>query len=195
MKHLLVILLLLGSNPVFAQGNIEWSPEYKIEASDFKSSATQIGGNLVAMSLACRMEFSYQMSNYEFMFTKNFNSKVSTLLTPSASYFTAPDKETIPYLVNFARMSFDLTELYSRKLRQKIFEEKGAFSNANFFVPLYEEVLKQLAERHALLSKSTDMGRNEAELSREHTLVLQEIEALPDFCKTCKPKKKKEKKS
>lgn len=190
-KHLFLALSLLCPALLLGQSAIDWSPEYRLEASDFKSPATQLGGNVVSMMAANRIEFSYQMSQYEFMFTKNFNSKVATTFTPSASYYTAPDKETAGQLVNFARMSFDLAELYARKLRQKIYEEKGAFSNANFFVPLYEEIQKDFSERHALLMKSTEIGRNEAELRKEHAIVLQEIEALPEFCKTCKPKKRK----
>lgn len=191
MNYLLIALFLFSPLFLPAQQKIEWSPEYKLESSDFKSPVTQVGRNAISMVAANRIEFSYQMSQYEFMFTKNFNSKVVATFTPSASYYVASDKESIRSLINFARMSFDLTELYARKLRQKIFEEKGAFSNANFFVPLYEDIQKQLSERHALLIQSTDLGRNETELKKEHALVLQEIEALPDFCKTCKPKKKK----
>jgi hypothetical protein len=131
------------------------------------------------------------MTNAEFMFTKNFNSKVSCAFNRNAASLIAPDTATAYDLVNFARYEFDLSELYARKLRKSIYDEKGAFSDATFFKPLFDENQKELNNRHALAGKECDLGRNKEILEKLHQQVLNEVEQLSDFCKECKPPKKK----
>jgi len=48
-----------------------------------------------------------------------------------------------------------------------------------------------MAERFTLAAKESDAGRNAEKLSILHNEVLEEIHQLVDFCKTCKPQKKK----
>jgi hypothetical protein len=170
---------------------VEWNPDYKILLADFKSPGSEIGGNVYSLSSSIKIEFSYFMSSYEFMFTKNFNGKVTTTFNKEAALLIAPDLEIAKYLINFAQFEFDLTELYSRKLRKRIFDEKGAFSNFNFANAIYEEIQKELTLRHANIAKSTDIGRQKDTLEEEHKSILIEIESLSDYCKTCKPKKGK----
>ena len=90
---------------------------------------------------------------------------------------------------------FDLAELYARKLRKRLYEEKGAFSDANFFQPVYDEINKEFVDRHTAAGKETDLGKNRDKLNELRAQVMQEIDELPDFCKTCKPSKKKNKKA
>ena len=135
------------------------------------------------------------MSNYEFMLTKNFNSKVTCSFKPEAAMILAPDTATATDLLEFAKFDFDLAELYARKLRKRLYEEKGAFSDANFFQPVYDEINKEFVDRHTAAGKETDLGKNRDKLNELHAQVMQEIDELPDFCKTCKPSKKKNKKA
>lgn len=175
-----------------AQNTIEWDGKYQLKLSDFQSSATQIGTtNLYTLMSASAMNFSFYMSNYEFMFTKNFNTKVNTIFTRNASSLVAPDSLIAQQLLSFAQFQFDMAELYARKFRKKIYEEKRAFSNVNFLKPLYDEVQVEYTERHTKAVKQTDIGRNGEQLIALHQAVSTEIEQLSEFCKTCKPQKKK----
>ena len=81
-------------------------------------------------------------------------------------------------------------ELYQERT-EKIFEEKGAFSNITFFRPIYEAIQKELTERDTNAGKETDLGRKKEKLQVLHEQVLKEILDLVDFCKECKPAKKK----
>lgn len=176
---------------LFAQSNIEWSPDYELQFSDFKSSATEIGGNNLSIYPATKFDFSFQMSQYEFMFTKNFNSKVVTNFFSQSAYYNAPDSLTARSLLKYARLTFDLTELYARKFRQQLYLQKGGFSNASFFQPIYNEIEKEFSVRISELSKVTDLGRNQEQTKLARQQILAELLELGDFCKTCKPKKKK----
>jgi hypothetical protein len=72
-----------------------------------------------------------------------------------------------------------------------MFEKKGAFSDVSFYRPLYDEVQKEYAERHTMAARETDIGRDAEKLQLLHKEVLAEITLLYEFCKTCKPEKKK----
>lgn len=192
MKGTLVLIFLLVTNISKGQSLIEWSKDYQLQLSDFQSTATQIGGgNTYSLHTASSLNFSFSMSNAEFMFTKNFNSKVNCSFNRLAASIVAPDSAIAMDLLFFARYEFDLSELYARKLRKKLYEEKATFSNVDFFQPASQEIQQQFIERHALAAKATDLGRNREKLAELHNEVISEINELADFCKQCKPPKKK----
>ncbi|SFJ88710.1 hypothetical protein [Myroides guanonis] len=191
MNKIVLAFSLLVANIGYSQNSIEWDGTYKLELSDFKSPATQIGDvAMYSLHMPSGIDFSFAMSNVEFMFTKNFNSKVNTVFSQESSSIVAPDIETAESLVNFANYQFDLAELYARKLRKKISEEKGTFSNASFLKPLYDSIQNEFSNRFTLMAKESDLGRNRDLLEKEHALVLEEIQELSQFCKTCKLAKK-----
>lgn len=175
-----------------AQDIIEWSSDNKVTISDFQSKSSQIGNvNQYSILLATHMDFSFYMSTYEFMLTKNFNSKVTTTFTKTASVLIAPDSNFAQKLVKYGQLNFDLTELYARKFRKKLYESKGVLSDVNFFQEAYKPIEIEYNARIAEIGKLTDLGQSETRIEEAHQQVLKEIEELPEFCKTCKPKKKK----
>lgn len=175
-----------------SQNIIEWDGNYKLQLSDFQSSANQIGKtNIYSLNSGAIIDFAYAMSSGEFMFTKNFNSKVNCCFHREMAGIIAPDSATAYDLLGFAQFGFDLSELYARKLRKKIYEEKGAFSDPAFFKPLFEENQAELNARLSKASLETDLGRNKLKLTELHREVLLEIGQFSDFCKECKPPKKR----
>lgn len=192
MKPLFLIALSLIVQVVYGQNTIDWNGEYQLKLSDFQSAATHVGStNHYSLQSASQIDFSYQMTNAEFMFTKNFNTKVGCSFKRNASALIAPDSTFAHNLVRFAQFEFDLSELYARKFRKRIFEEKGILSNPNFFKPLYDSILEEFAERHTLAGKETEVGQKKERLNEIHQQVLAEIKELSSFCKMCKPPKKK----
>ena len=175
-----------------AQDVIPWDGIRQLELSDFRSPATQIGGgNSYSLQSAAGFDFAFQMSTGEFMFTKNFNEKVNCTFRPAASVLMAPDSVIARQLLAFARYQFDLNELYARKFRKRLYEEKGAFSDVSFFRPAYDALQQEMAERHARAAADTDIGRQEEALQALHRDVITEIALLKDYCRTCKPPMKR----
>lgn len=192
MKWLFCLVFLSTALLVNAQNVVDWDGEYQLQFSDFRSPATQIGDVTVfGLYSTAGIDFSYQMTNAEYMLTKNFNSKVGCIFKRNAASLIAPDTATASCMLNYARYQFDLAELYARKLRKKIFEEKGAFTSPAFFQVLFNANQDEWIQRDAMASKETDLGRNEEKLKALHAQVLADIAELSDFCKTCKPAKKK----
>jgi hypothetical protein len=190
MNKILITFLLITAQ-INAQNTIEWDEKYQLQLSDFQSSATQIGNvKINSINTASSLDFSFQMSNIEFMFTKNFNSKVNSTFKRDAASIIATDNSAAQYLINFAQYEFDLSELYARKLRKEIYLQKGTFSDVSFLQLIYNAIQKQYIEEHAIASKITDLGHNEKKLFEIRTDVLKRIQEYPDFCKNCKPPKK-----
>lgn len=191
MRITIILTFLFIAAIVKAQNTIDWDGIYQLQLSDFQSPSTQIGGvNIYSLHSASGMDFSFQMSNAEFMFTKNFNSRVNCSFKRDAASLVAPDSAMALDMLNFSRYEFDLSELYARKFRRKLFEEKSAFSGAGFFRPIHDEIQREYTERHTLAGSETDLGRNKEKLKELHQAVLKEIQELSGFCKTCKPPKK-----
>jgi hypothetical protein len=194
MKTLLLSVVLTFTSIVsFGQTIIDWTPGYILKLSDFQSPISEINNELNTYSIqsAATMDFAFHMSSAQFMFTKNFNAKVRTIFNKSAASISAPDSVYAEQLVRFGRYNFDLTELYSRKFRKELYEQKGAFSNASFFRPIYDKLQIEMNNTNARVLKESELGKNKELLDNEHKLILVEIETLSGFCKECKPPKKK----
>lgn len=192
MKLYFLICFLLLNYSVQAQNIIEWDGKYELKLSDFQSPTTEIGkGSTYSLFTTSNFDFAFYMSSVEFMTTKNFNGKVSCSFKRDAASLVAPDSLTAYYLLNFARYEFDLAELYARKFRKRLFEEKRVISSAIFIQPIYDQVQKALVERHTTAAKETEIGKNTDSLSILHASVRREIEELADFCKACKPPRRK----
>lgn len=175
-----------------AQNKIDWDSTYKIQLSDFQSRGTQIGDvRSLSISTGIQFSFQYAMSNYEFMFTKNFNDKVSNVFTPSMASLIAQDTTQALQFVAFAQYEFDLSELYARKIRQQLFTNKNAFSSFDFFQSFFNNTQQEYGERRNEAANKTNLGQDGFKLHGLHQEVLKEMNELSDFCKECKPKKKK----
>lgn len=192
MTRYILLALLLCPAFSYSQRIIDWDGTYQLQLSDFQSPLTEIAPvSVFGVNTGGGIDFAFHMSNTEFMFTRNFNAKVNCSFKPDVASLIAPDSATALCLLDFARYEFDLQELYARKFRKRLYEEKGAFSNVGFFRPVYDEIQKQYIERRNLAVKKSDLGRDKALLAELHQLVLTEIGTLADFCKACKPAKKK----
>jgi hypothetical protein len=196
MKLFLALLLSSFISVGFSQSIIEWTAEYELSLSDFQSPQTEINPNLKNYTIysGASMDFSFHMSNAEFMFTKNFNSKVKTTFKQKSAVITAPDTLMAEQLISFGQYGFDLTELYARKFRREMYEKKGAFSNVSFFQPIFDKLQEEMNAESARVLKLSQLGKERAILAKEHQKVVLEIETLSDFCFECKPPKKKKKK-
>ncbi|PLX01511.1 MAG: hypothetical protein C0595_14465 [Marinilabiliales bacterium] len=195
MRSTLILPLLFAISSLFGQNKIQWSEDYKLKLSDFQSPSSQIGEiDMYSIRTGSSFDFEFSMSGYEFMFTKNFNDKVDSYFSRNAAILVAPDSSFANDLLSFAQYEFDLSELYARKLRKKLYENKGAFSSYDFFREYFEEVQNEYVQRYTQTGKETDLGRDKGKLTELHNKVMEEIHELSEYCKTCKPAKKKRKK-
>ena len=194
MKRIILIsMVFLISHIGFAQEVLEWNPKYKLRLSDFQSSSTQIGGvSIIQLQNGAQMDFSYQMSNLEFALRKNFNSFAKCVFHTDIATIVANDSATANDLVLFAQYQYDLTELYTRKFRKALFEEKGFFSSTSFFQPIYDRINRELSVRMTEANKN--MGMDKEKLAELHQDVIEELASFSEYCFRCKAVKRKKKK-
>ncbi|MGJ8714796.1 MAG: hypothetical protein ACSHXG_06825 [Maribacter stanieri] len=190
-NYLLILVVAFSSTFVVAQEPIEWNPDYELQLSDYQSPESEINAALTSYSIysGSKIDFSFNMNSVSFMFTKNFNSKVKAIFQKNLAVLIAPDSVTANQLLQFGRYDFDLVELYARKIRKKIYEEKGAFSDSSLFQPIFNELQEEMNTVSAQVFKATDFGKDAEMLQKEHDRVILEINNLLDFCQSCKPKK------
>lgn len=186
------VFMLLCHCAITAQNTIEWSPEVKLRLSDFQSPATHIGGDIISISSPAGMDFGFEMTRAQFMFTKNWNSKVNCTFNRDAASLVAPDEDIAQSLVDYAQYSFDLAELYARKFRKQLHDNKKVLTEASWARPLFDDLQKEFVNQLTLTGRVTNMGRKTEILQDLHNHVLEEIEMFPDYCKTCKPAKVKD---
>jgi hypothetical protein len=180
---------------VNAQEIREWQSGQALTLTDFASPQTQIDSILTNYSVyhGGTIELNFQMNSVVFMFTKHFNDKISAKFNPKAAVIVASDTTMAQQFVAYANYEFDLVELYARKLRKKVYEEKKTFSDTQLFQAHFNQFMAQMHTESARVAKASDIGRKPDVLQQEHDLVTQQIEALADFCKSCKPPKKRKK--
>ncbi|SHE92771.1 hypothetical protein SAMN03080594_10275 [Arenibacter palladensis] len=196
MSFRLSLLFFILTNGLFSQVNsIEWEPDYSFNIKDFQGAKTSINEDIdkELVHSGVILDFEFQMSNVEFMFTKNFNSKVNCTFHRDAAVIMASDSLAAKRLMDLVKFDFDLSELYARKIRKELFENKKTFSDATFFQPYFD---KMIAERDKISSRvysETDFGNNPEVLKKEHEAVKSELKAYSDYCKVCKPPKNRNK--
>lgn len=191
MKKLVQLFFLISSTVVFAQSKIEWNEGVVLKLSDFGSNTTKIGGvTHASIQLPGALRYGVEMNSAQFMFTKNFNAMVSVEFDPNTASIIAPNEEIALNLVNFANYQFNLSELYARKLRKALHEQKKLGSSVSYIQSVYNEVEKAYTERLNTASTKTNMGLEGDEILTLNDEVLKEIMQLPDFCKSCKIDKK-----
>ncbi|MDX5480992.1 MAG: hypothetical protein LPK07_04860 [Hymenobacteraceae bacterium] len=188
-KKFTTLLFLFISLHSFGQSKVEWKEGTKLSLDDFQGQAPAAGASQ-NYYLAATLDFAYAMTNAEFMLTKNFNRNVSVYYNPAISWIQ--DGENTAQLLKYAQMDFDLMELYARKLRKRIYDAKGAFSNYNFYQQAQEEVHADMVKRQSEMYATTYF--DDEEMEAYHRQILNEMAELNEFCKECKPAKKQKKK-
>lgn len=195
-----IFLGILLCTPLFgqaqeAEAELPWSASYALSLADFKNKKSRIDPALstVFLQSGATIKVGFSMNGVSFMFTKNFNDKVSCVFLPKTALYMAPDSTSATNLLALSQLDFDLSELYARKIRKALFEQKKTFSKANFFEPYFNKMTQERAAISARLYKETNFGKEKALLAQEHQKILQEIDQLSAFCQNCKPPKRKKK--
>lgn len=190
MRSLIVLLCcIINSNLYSQEDRREWSPNHQLKIEDFKGTDTAIDPSVTSVMVQSGvvLEFAFEMSQIQFVFTKNFNDKVSCAFLPDTAVIKAKDSVQAERLLALAAFDFDLSELYARKIREELFRNKKAFSNTGFFQPFFDKMVAERNKISARVYTATNFGEKVDLLAEEHAAVKKEIDTYTHFCKECKP--------
>lgn len=194
MRIAFYVFLFCLSLSMHAQSDrVEWQPNYTFSLSDFANPGTRIDSRLEKTLLqpGIVIELGFQMTGVEFMFTRNFNEKVTCFYDRGAALILAQNSYEAEELLKLAAFDFDLSELHTRKIRKGLFENKKTFSDVYYFQPFYDKIINERNAESSRVYLESDFGKNEEVLKAEHAKVKKAILELSDYCKSCKPPKKK----
>ena len=133
-----------------------WSNTTPLTESDFQMT---VGGSEHNPCFAL-FSINYSVNGFDFM-TKNFNQKVECIMYRSASWLNenAADKAR---LIQFQQIQFDISELYARKFRKLLLENRKKIAHGTQIVEeLNEQVMKEFTEERAQFEKESEGGLNE----------------------------------
>lgn len=190
-KLILIALALSIGYTTIAQTRIEWSPNVTITESSFQSNApTMPEDNMQQFDFSSTFELNFQMLGLQFAFTKNFNSYVEAYYVPSLSWKESGDLDE--QILQIANLQFDLVELYARKCRKRMYESKKLGSDVNFFSYILEQINNEHHKEIAVIQSELRTNKDVSlYLKNKNEEVNAQIDELSDFCKQCKPSKKK----
>lgn len=196
-----IALNLFANLSCFGQDSVEWSEDLELTIENFKGEVPEmVEDNVENYFFAGGMAMNYQMTNLEFMLTKNFNRYVTASYMPQSSWIEQGEMtETLLAMVN---LDFDLMELFARKFRKRLWDKKNMASNANFFSDEFNSIQNEYIVFSSKVNSEIQVAEDRITVIQKYSEeVNAEIASLVEYCKLCqpikkkKPKKKKNKKS
>ena len=191
---ILAAVIILCVTTINAQQKISWTNDNEITKADFKGNTPEMAeDNLQQYLFSCTWEFNFQMASLQFTFSKNFNKYVDAYYLPQQSWIE--EGELTDDLLLMANLDFDIAELFARRFRKEIYDNKRWDSSPQIFNEVHSKIQYDYVNYRAKIeSEYRSKGNIEEVVTKYSKEVNDEILKLNEFCKTCKPKKKKRKK-
>ena len=172
-----------------AQTQIHWSDDYKLKVEDFKGTPPNSGFEQNAVG---SFVVSYEIGGGSLITKRNLNKYVSCIFQTKGSYIDKGSEEGTARLLSYQQLLFDLYELQARKLRQKFFQQRTRLLTKGPSA-MRKEAAKEHAKLFAQIEDDTWHGQNSEEIEKWSERINAELKTLHEFCKDCKPTKKKRK--
>jgi hypothetical protein len=189
-KIIAVIAFVIIASGLKAQNKIEWSDDYEFSESDFQAEAPN---SRAMQTVLGSYSVVFQVSGYNIVASRNLNKYVSCYFQKDASYLDDGDSIAIAELLRYQKLTFDIYELNARYLRQRFFNERKRVLLEGTS-KLREEVSAEHSRLLARVDKETKHGNDTYRVRKWELWIKSELERLGDFCKECRPVKKKKEK-
>ncbi|WP_400079280.1 hypothetical protein [Winogradskyella sp. R77965] len=163
------------SNPKYYENQILWSPERKLTWNDFKGKPDKKNyPNTLALT---NSGFGYESG---INLLKNGKIFVQSVFNTKESWVVPKGKND--YVLRHEQIHFDITEIYSRKLRKELADAKVTSDNLVTAKIIFDKVFNELQKRQDKYDRETKYGDKEE--TQENWEAIVEIElAKYDFYK------------
>jgi hypothetical protein len=175
---MLRILILLAVAFCFLSNNksIPWQENYKLTWTNFQGIPN---ANIEAAAItASGISFGYHV--------KKVNDKVESFKVEVVAHFY-PEKSWVKtekadnHILSHEQLHFDITELYSRKLRKAI-SEVSASQNVNTKLDeIHSKIVTDLNNFQNLYDSETDFSRNIEAQAKWQEFINNELESLKNY--------------
>lgn len=180
-KILIALMFSFVGLPLSAQkesdlDKLYWSAKERITVDDFgiKVKDTKSGLSSAAFSL------EYNVHGLNFM-TKNFNKRVWHYMVRSASQITLDDN--VDRYIRYQQTLFDIQEIYVRKFRKALSENRKKFLLRNAFADeLKDDIIGiDLVKRRTEYNNETNSGKDLQKQQEWEAQILEELDELKDY--------------
>lgn len=152
---------------------LHWTEHKKLNWDDFKGESIDLPGMSGQTMVVMQANFK---KAHLFLPT---NTSVITVFDRKNSWTSNQDKtdQTLKYY----QLTFDLYEIYARRLRKEFEHTKFGIDPNNVFQEKYNAALTALSDRHKLFMKDTKMGLNNNALDLWAEIVKNELKDLDTY--------------
>lgn len=178
MKLRLTICLLGLILTGFAQENPDyllWSQTKKLSLADFGIKKS----NAASSASFAQFTLDYSVNGFDFL-TKNFNKKVKNSMIISASWIDTT--ANIDASIKYQQTLFDLAEIYARKFRKEIKENRKFIAKGVQFIEVINSrVSTEFSKRRLKYDEETKYGTDLTKQQLWEQQILKELHELADF--------------
>lgn len=154
---------------------IFWSSTRKFTVNDFliKTKDLETSPSFAQFSV------DYQVGGFDFL-AKNFNKKVRHYMIKSASWIDTTYEVTAS--LKYQQTLFDLCEIYARKFRKELKENKKKIASGTQFVnDLNSKVMSDFQNRHVVYDRETKFGTIAGKQKEWEVQIQNELDELKKF--------------
>lgn len=181
MKTIIIGLLLIFSPLVSAQnlqeGQKRWSAESRLTIEDFRIKISDENNDPVYSQFV----ISHAINGFDFL-KKNINQKIENVFYGNASWIDTTKVDDTRKQIDFQQLQFDLAEVYTRKFRKRVLENKGQITKGFDIVnQISNDIMRELSESRVQLVKETKGGADEEKLAEWKARIATDLKELEDF--------------
>ena len=144
----------MGFNDSQEYVTIAWSPEKKLAWQDFRGKAPSNDRAAATTASGISYQFSTSGSNGEI----ELDFLVSTFFYPKKSWYQPSLCDSL--ILSHEQLHFDISELYARKMRNRLASSSFTQNVKAEFKQIYKEVLEELEEFQNLYDDQTNFSRD-----------------------------------
>ena len=179
MKSLLTIILTFGlALTIKAQENPDyllWKTNHRLTIDDFgiKRSISNSGLSFAQFTI------EHSVSGLDFM-TKKFNKKVRNYMIKSASWIDTT--QNVEYSLKYQQTLFDIAEIYARKFRKELQENRKQIAKGVSIVnDINAKLSADFAKRRLEYDSETNSGLNTQKQTIWDEQISKELQELADY--------------
>ncbi|MEH6514326.1 DUF922 domain-containing protein [Maribacter arcticus] len=148
------LLILFTVTLVQSQEEVEWSPNFRFTWADFKGLApiTSSAAATTASGISYNFSTSYENNELKVEYT------VGAYFYPTRSWYKPGVCNDVT--LSHEQLHFDITELYTRKMRKKLAETKFTENVKEEVRKIYKTTLRQLNDFQNKYDSETNYSRN-----------------------------------
>ncbi len=171
---LLVIFPLISSAQEAGSEKISWSPERKLQSSDFQIKKAESNQS----SSYAEFSITYKVGGLDLL-SSNLNKRVTNEFIRSGSWIDTT--QHVQEALRYQQTSFDLCEVYVRQFRKALLENRKKIKRLSFVDELNEIYTTAYSKRRMEYDLDTKAGTdNEAQLKWE-AQIRQELDQLSAY--------------